>query len=330
MKKWILNLRWLVLCAVVVSLFTACTKGCSKTPTDTSKPDAISGLKFIPKDNNLIVAGDWKKILASPMGDGIKKNMPPLAQGMSNSMEKFYVFMSLKDAAQAGTKPIPGIILLGKFDESSLLNTAKEAAKEKGGEVVTSNYNSKNLYSNNKEPDMFFSLINSNVLVVGPDAIIKAAIDLAAGKGDGIEANSEVISLIKGMDQNKMIWGIGKIPPGVIPASPQNSGNPLSAMEKVSVVDFAVDINDNKFSLDFGAKTENEEAAKGLVSGVNSYVTLFGAAMAQQDPNVSKLLAGLSVSSSKERFAISLNVEKSVVESLTQKAMNQGGTAVPQ
>ncbi|MBI2336306.1 MAG: hypothetical protein HYU97_06055 [Deltaproteobacteria bacterium] len=310
---------------IVALTFVQCGKGCGKKPEGVGQ--AAKGISYISKDANFVLSGNWKKILTSPFGAQIITQMPEQVKQVSDKVESFYVFLNFKGS---GVEPKPAVLLTGSFEEAAILNSIRDMAQKSGGEVTSQEHGGKKIYTNSKKPNEGFAILDANNIVIGDTGSVQATIDTAAKKAESIEANGDMMNLIKGMNKEKMVWGVSKIPAGAIPEDPSGgANNPLADLNKVSAIDFALDFTADKFLLDVGALTANEDSAKKIVGSINTFITMIGAAMAQQDPNMDKLLKGLTIGSTKDRITLSLNVDKATVEALSQKAIPPKGNEEP-
>jgi len=120
------------------------------------------------------------------------------------------VFLAFPQAGSA--KEFVGV-MRGKFDEDKLVACAKEQAKKDGGEVQTSEYNGKKLYTDGKKQEAWATFLDKSTVAVGSQTWVKKTIDLAAGKAQGSAKDNEALmSLVKRAKTNEGIWGAGIVP----------------------------------------------------------------------------------------------------------------------
>lgn len=319
MNKLLRKRDWLILALMALS-FTACTKACGKKEMADLGGGKVDALNYIPQESNLLVKLDWQKFIASPLGQPATEKVPSFAKALIEKIEA--VTVGLEVSADRSKKPTGIAVISASLNEAELQTLMFEGAKKEGKELKTEEYKGKKIFRAGSNDEGGLSMVSNGVILMGQDLELKKAIDLGEEKGKSVKNNKALMDLVVAAQKSRMLWAVASVPAGLIPQSPQGGAqNPMAALEKMSAVDLGIDYDAAKLNVDLGAKLENEDAAKGLVTTLNSYVTLFGAGLAQKDPNIASLMKSLSIGNKKERLLISLAVEKQVLESLTQKAM---------
>jgi hypothetical protein len=276
-----------------------------------------SALELIPVDRNVVVGLDWKKIQASPMGPKLKEGMPPDVASLSQDIDNILIGLNVQGPAQKDPNFVA--VISGKLDSNKIMAEVTKQAQKDGVTLATEDYEGVTLHVTPKNPEAAFAFVEDKALVGSKDAL-KKAIDLSKKKGQSLEGNQAVMNLIKGVDKGKMIWAVGSIPPGMIPASgAADPGNPMASLANLKAIDLSLDYADN-LVLDLGVFTGSAEDAKQLQTMANSYKTLFGGSLAQKDPSFGKVLTGLTIDAKEDKIILTLKLDKATVEELSKKA----------
>lgn len=313
--------RMVGMALAVTFLLAGCGKGCGK---EQAGPSAKSStLSLIPAGNNVLIGINLKKLQASPFGAKVKEKMPPEMAPFVENIEGITIGVTAKGMGQEPEGAVG--IIEGKLDQAQLLAKMSEQAKKDGGDITNEEYNGVKIYSGPKDPDVGLAFVES-VAVVGKKPGVKSVIDLSQKKGDSVESDANLMSLLKAVDSTKMLWAVAVVPAGAIPGGGGGGGpgNPMAALSNIKAIDLAMDMSD-KLTLDLGVIAGSADDAKQMENMANSYKTLFGASLAQKEPKLGEVLSGMTVSSEGDRVVLNLQVEQSTVEELSQKAA--GGMA---
>jgi hypothetical protein len=271
-----MRLSQILVCGVLATSLTACKK---TSGTGAAKED----MQLVPKESQIVLMANvtrmrdtamWKKVLdlrdsdeknKAEYQDFVQKcNFDPFKQ-----LDSVFLAMPQQGGGEGGTREFAGI-LRGTFDEDKLVACAREQAKKDGGDVVTSEYNGKKLYTDSKQGQAFATFLDKKVVAVGGKEWIKKVVDLSSKKeGESAKQNEELNSLMKRAKTSDALWGAGIVPQSTrdsLKADPQLSS--AATMKNVfGSVDFA-----NGFAADINVDTASENDAKELAAKVTGQI----------------------------------------------------------
>lgn len=295
-----------------------CGKGCAKKPG--ALPES-SVLQLIPSGQNVLMGLDIKRLQESPFGQKIQEKIPPEAAPFIKEIEGVTLGIKVSNVAQE-PKEMVGIVT-GQIDPVKMLAEFQSSAQKEGQQISDEEYDGVKIYSSSKDPEMGVAFVTDKA-VFGDKASIKKVVDLSKHKGDSVEKDKNLLDLVSAVDTKKMIWAVGIIPEGAIPPAGEQEGSPMGAFSKIKALDLAMDISKD-MTIDLGVIAGTPEDAQQMQTMANSYKALFGASLAQKNPNLGKVLNDMSIGVSGPRMALSLKLDEATLEQLSQQA----GTVVP-
>jgi hypothetical protein len=327
----IILIKFFCLSAAVAVLLAGCGKSCEKTGVEKEEEETKS-FALIPADSNVVLGLSWEKLSQSPIGDKMKAGIPPEVVPLLQDVEAVTFGFSIKGMGQE-PEDFVGVIS-GKLDETAILAQMNEQATKQGTTLSNEEYEGVKIYTSPQDPKVGIVFLEGKV-VIGSKMGVKKAIDLSKHKGDSIEKNKDIMAMISGMDTQKMLWAVGIVPEGALPGqgAPPEAGNPMGAFSAVKSVDLAVDYYKD-LTVDLGIMAGAEEEAKQMMTMANSYKTLFGSSLAQQNPSLGKVFNNVMIDVKGSRLAISLKLDEATVKELSEQAkpnpvpMDEG-TALP-
>jgi hypothetical protein len=268
----------LVLCGLLLSL-SACSS-CNKTSGPTA---AKEDMQLVPKESDIVLMANlarartsamWKKITdVRDSDEKSKKDYDDFVQrcGLDPLQQIDSLFVALPQGVDQ-TKEFAAI-LRGTFNEDKLVQCAKDQAKKDGsGDVATSEYNGKKIYTDTKQGITFASFIDGKTVAIGGKEWIKKVIDLAAGKdiGGSAKQNTELMALVARAKSSDAIWGAGVVPQSVRDGLKNDPHLSSAATMKAVLgsIDFA-----SGFVADVNIDTGSEADAKDLAAKVTAQLT---------------------------------------------------------
>lgn len=295
-------------------LITGCGKGCGKGGVPGGEEAAA--LKLIPAGKNVLVGINWKELKKSPLGGKFQENIPEEFKSLGQEIEQITIGLDIQGMGQAPEKGLA--VISGSFEPEKLIGIMKSQAQKDGQELEETDYQGIKLYTNPKE-DMVAAFLDKKLLL-GQKLAVQEAIDLSQNKGESVEKDQKLMDLLKTVDSSRMLWAVAIVPEGAMGApGAQQPGSPLGALSGVKALDLALDIS-KELKVDLGIITGTPEDAKQMETMVNSYKTLFGASLAQQDPNLGKVFSNLNVKVNEKRVTLNLELDEATVTELSKKA----------
>lgn len=283
---------------------SSCSKG--------SKEASTNVYKIIPGDLNIFIGVDWSKLLKTPLGPEIEKNIPedikPLISGFKN-----LIMAGNVDALDKST-PDMIIIASGDYNKEDLL---KSLSKDKP--LKTSDYEGETLYTKEDDKEFYVSLQKGYVLL-GSQTQIKKSLDLQKNKGASLSQNQAISKTIQGIDSN-LAWAVMTKIPQEAMGSRNSSGpaGPEEALKKITSLDFAGNYKDDELSLSLGVIFLTAEDAKKTLEMINAFKSIMAMGAGGQDPEAAKVLNSLSVENKDQRITLALTLEKPMVDKLADE-----------
>jgi len=306
-------IKFFCLSVMTATLLAGCGKGCGKKSVE--KAD-IESFALIPADSNVVMGLNWEKLAGSPLGDKIKKDAPPDFAPFMDQVEG--MILGLNVTGMGGEPKDFVAVIQGKFDQEALVAQMSEQAKKEGTTLESEEYSGINIYTSPKDARMGVAFLGSGV-IVGKKEGVKKSIDLSNNKGESIKSKKSIMDMIGEIDTGKMLWAVGIVPEGALPGGSGAGAGPLGAFAAVKAIDLAVDYT-KELTVDLGIIAGAEEEAKEMLTMANSYKTLFGTSLAQQNPNLGKLFGNLTLEVSGKRLAIHLKLDEATVQELSEQA----------
>lgn len=309
----------LILPMLAALAITGCGKGCGKVGESGGETKV---LKILPAGKNVLIGVDWKELQDSPLSSKFKENVPEQFKPVIKEIDQVTVAFTAQGMGKGPEDAVA--VVSGSFDPDKLIAMMKEQAKTEGDELVESDYQGAKLYSSAKEQDVAATFIEKN-LIIGKKTAVQQVIDLSRGNGESVEKDQNLMGLLNAVDTKRMLWAVAIVPEGAMGANSEQPGNPLGALAGVKALDLALDVSKD-LTLDVGIIAGTPEDAKQMETMVNSYKTLFGASLAQQDPSLGKVLNNLNIAVDDKRVALNLKLDEATVTEISKKA---GGSSTP-
>jgi hypothetical protein len=154
-------------------------------------------------------------------------------------------------------------------------------------------------------------LKNSEIAMGDLDSL-KSVIDAGTNPALGIEANASLLQLIRSLDSQQMFWFAGDAA-SILAKAPTNTPLGPSISSVVSVVGT---LNfDEAVAGKITANAKDAESAQKLSDVVRGFVAL-GQLAGDQNPALTELLKGLTVSMDKNQVSLALNFSYDLLEKL--------------
>lgn len=297
----------LILLTLSLLVYSSCSKGSKESSTDV--------YKIIPGDLNIVIGVDWAKLLKTPLGPEVEKNIPedikPLIAGF-----KSLVMAGNVDALDK-TTPDMVIIASGDYNKDDLL---KSMSKDKP--FKTSDYNGETLYTKEDDKEFYLNL-QKGYVILGSETQIKKTLDLQKNKGTSLSENQALSKTIQGIHSNLAWVVMTKIPEEAMGSKNSGGGGglggPEEALKKITSLDFAGDYKNDKLNLSLGVIFLTVEDAKKTLEMINAFKSILAMGAEQQDPEAAKVLNSLSVENKDQRITLALTLEKPMVDKLADE-----------
>jgi hypothetical protein len=280
----------------------------------------FSGLAMFDK----MIKDDWKK------DDGPGKvfaNYEDFVQktGIDLKKDVFGVTAAAYGDLGGENAQMLGIVNL-KYDKEKLLGLLRQ----NNVIVAEDNYRGLGIYTlkgdeGKKEARLAF--LNATNVILGTEAQIKLAVDLAQGSGKSILKNGAMMKHVDKLNKDSMFWlAIGNIP-DKFKNAPAGGMMPVD-LSKAEAFIGHLDYKNKTFSGEFQLISNNEQGNKQIVEMLNGLKAL-GAMGAQKEPELGQLLNGITLSSTAEAIKLAFSLPEELMNKLGDKAKDKAKTMMP-
>jgi len=233
---------------------------------------AKEDLALVPKETDIILMANvsrmrntamWRKLLDVRDSDPqAKKDYDEFVQKCALDPFKQIDSVFVAFPQGGGEQKEFAAILRGQFNESKLVECAKEQAKKDGREVTTVDYNGKKLYTDNQKSEAWATFLDAKTAVVGGKEWVRKVVDLAANKGESAKKNTELAALLKRAKTSDALWGAGIVPQSTRDSF-KNDPRLSSAASMKNIfgsVDFASGVQ-SEINVDTGSEADAKDLA---------------------------------------------------------------------
>ncbi|MDH5715777.1 MAG: hypothetical protein OEZ30_09455, partial [Candidatus Aminicenantes bacterium] len=172
-----------------------------------------------------------------------------------------------------------------------------------------------------EDEPMSMSFLAEGCIAFGGQESIKRMIELSKGKGESIEANAEMMDVLKDIHQEDMFWGAGLIPEGY---KQKAMANPMTK-SFASLRSIILSINAEKgFDFFMLSRSDVEEDAKLMADAMKGFVAL-GKMGVSEKPDILEVLDKIVVESKKNEVTISMQLSEDLMDRLGKVMQKQLG-----
>ncbi len=167
-------------------------------------------LQYVPPEATVLSFANVREVMDSDLRRRLREIRPELdgqrefqeRTGIDIERDIEYVVGGLVPDDSNRTSGIA--ILAGRFDVDRL----EGLALEHGGAVA--DYRGRRLISIAGEP-VAMAFLESNVIAIGSESVVRRTIDLAFSGGGGVDANDSLLGLLRHVDSGSTAWTIGRL-----------------------------------------------------------------------------------------------------------------------
>jgi hypothetical protein len=310
----------LLICGVFI---VAAAAGCKKTSgTGAARED----LALVPKETDIVLMANvarmrntamWRKLLDVRDSDAsAKKDYEQFVKDCSLDPFKQVDSLFVAFPQGGGEQKEFAAILRGEFNETKLVECARNQGKKDGRDVTTSEYGGKKLYTDSQKGEAFATFLDNKTVVIGGKEWVKKVIDLAAGKGESAKKNDVLAGLLKRARTSDALWGAGVVPQSTRDGF-KNDPRLASAASMKDIfgsVDFAAGVA-AEINVDTGAEADAKDMAGKVAEQVaeirkNPQFMMMGLA---------QYLDGVKVDNKAATFHLSLTYNQQQVDDLINR-----------
>jgi hypothetical protein len=219
-----------------------------------------------------------------------------------------------------------GIINL-KYDKEKLLGLLRQNSVI----AAEDNYRGLGFYTlknDDSKKDARLAFLNANNIVIGTEAQVKLAVDLAQNSGQSVLKNAAMMKYVDKLKKGSMFWlAIGNIPEKIKNA-PAGGMMPVDLSKAEAFIGF-VDYKGKTFSGEFQLISNNEQGNKQVVDMLNGLKAL-GAMGSAKEPELGQLLNGIQLSSAADNIKLAFSLSEELMNKLSDKAKDKAKGMMPQ
>ena len=277
-----------------------------------SSPDE---LQYVPAEASLIAYANVRDVMRSNFRERLRAAQPDLdgqqrfrdETGIDLESDIDYVVASLVPTGEE--RPAGLVLLIGRFDESRL----EALAREQGGTVEE--YEGHTLVSRamgDDDAELAMSFVESGVLALGSDGLVKRAIDVSSGRAreTDVTSNDRLMGLMTHVRGTYNAWAIAEFDEndtlGFLPDEVGSQIPPLTAMAVGGRVNGGV-------SATLTVETRDEQSGQDLRDVVQGLVAL-ARMQTSTRPDLRALLDSVRLSSSGTAVTLSFDLPAELLE----------------
>ena len=225
-----------------------------------------------------------------------------------------------------GDNPLAlGIVNL-KYDKEKLLSLLRQ----NNVIVAEDNYRGLGIYTLKGEEakkNIRLAFLNANNIVIGTEAQIKQAVDLAQGSGQSVLKNAAMMKYVDKLKKDSMFWlAIGNIP-DKFKNAPAGGMMPVDLSKAEAFIGY-LDFKGKTFSGEFQLVSHNEQGNKQVVDMLNGLKAL-GAMGSAKEPELGQLLNGIQLSSSPDSIKLAFSLSEELMNKMSDKAKDKAKGMMP-
>lgn len=176
-----------------------------------------------------------------------------------------------------------------------------------------------------KEARLVF--LNAYNIIIGTEAQVKLAVDLAQGSGKSIIKNTAMMKYVDKLKKDSMFWlAIGNIP-DKIKNAPAGGMMPADLSKAEAFIGY-IDYKNKSFSGEFQLISKNEQGNKQIVDMLNGLKAL-GAMGSAKEPELGQLLNAIQLSSSADAIKLAFSLSEELMNKLSDKAKDKAKGMMP-
>ena len=218
-----------------------------------------------------------------------------------------------------------GIVNL-KYDKEKLLGLLRQ----NNVIVAEDNYRGLGLYTlkgEDAKKDVRLAFLNANNIVIGTEAQVKQAVDLAQSSGKSVLKNAAMMKYVDKLKKDSMFWlAIGNIP-DKIKNAPAGGMMPVDLSKAEAFIGY-LDYKGKTFSGEFQLISQNEQGNKQIVDMLNGLKAL-GAMGSAKEPELGQLLNGIQLSSAADTIKLAFSLSEELMNKLSDKAKDKAKGMMP-
>lgn len=297
-------------------------------------------LSYVPADASVVAFADVKSIMNSELRQRFKQSVPmPIGEeGQQEFLEKTgidiendidYVVAAASALPNSGDSHPRGVVVArGRFDIVKLEGLAREHGAQvqeyKGKRMLTLQHPESNLeLPASGEPSTtqtasttgVLAFLEPGLVALGDLASVQRAID-AQLSAQSITSNSEMMDLVKDIEQSNNAWAVGRF--DLIASQAKLPDEISQKIPPVKWLAIAGHVNGG-ISAQLRAEANDEEAAqnlRGVLNGVISLARLQG----QNDPKLTSLINSLQLTGDGKTVRLSFAVPAEIFELMHPRA----------
>ncbi len=290
-------------------------------------------LTYVPADASVVAFADVKSIMNSELRQRFKQSVPmPIGEeGQQEFLEKTgidiendidYVVAAASALPHNGNSHPRGVVVArGRFDIVKLEGLAREHGAQvqeyKGKRMLTLQHHESSVEPSTETASTtgVLAFLEPGLVALGDLASVQRAID-AQLSAQSITGNSEMMDLVKDIEQSNNAWAVGRF--DLIASQAKLPDEISQKIPPIKWLAIAGHVNGG-ISAQLRAEANDDEAAqnlRGVLNGVISLARLQG----QNDPKLTSLINSLQLTGDGKTVRLSFAVPAEIFELMHPKA----------
>ncbi len=286
-------------------------------------------LQLVPEDTSFVFNINLGKIISTEMvkkqiTDGMAKQTPEQKKAYDEFIAKTGVD-PLKDLTQivvfvAGKidpkseKQEAGVLVDGNFDPAKIIEAIKKDEKA-AADVEIIKFKGFDAIKGKKESDGMGVFLDNKTALIGTNPALEAVVGVKSANAKNLSANAAVGALLKKVDTNSSLWGVGLIPQNL---KDQAKANPQAApLAAVNALFFSFNY-DNNITFNFCGEIDKKENMAPLETSLQGFLAMIKM-FAGNTPEAGEILNMVKIECADTTAKVSLNVSKEKLDEVRKK-----------
>lgn len=287
-----------------------------------SVPDLPEIIRYLPAEYQVIFGMNVDRFVKSPI---FLKFQDQHSQEYASKLQEFIAntgvdptrdlhYLVAAGRAVEGQKGSGVVVAIGSFDENKITSFIKSKAPSPPFEFTYTDGTHILMFSETDSKKLLkgVAFMSSSEIALGDQDSLKALLDNRVKRGPGITANPVLAPLINSLHPDEMFWFAGD-PTSILAKAPADTPfkNSLSAIQSVVGT-----LNlDQAVVGKITANARDLESAQKLTDVARGFVAL-GQLAGEQNPELTELLKGVTVSVNQTQVSLVLNFPFELLEKL--------------
>ncbi|NIM13418.1 MAG: hypothetical protein GTO45_14985 [Candidatus Aminicenantes bacterium] len=288
----------------------------------------VNALKMLPENASGVIVVNFQKLAQLEFFDKMIKEAEEKPAEPGELFESYQDFVNKtgidlkKDVSSVAVAIMGKIAGAGKADPDMVVvaslnydkNKIMALVKEKGGKLTEETYNNVPVFKFKEDgKEKMFSFVSDNLAALGVADGVKKVIDLSKGTGKSVMDNEKMKPFLNKLKSDAVVSLVIEFPEEA--KKVQESGMFKMDLSKAEAILGFIDYANKAWNGEFQLISHNEEGNQQLVSTLNGFKMMGGAA----GPEVAELLEKITFSATADSVKLEMTIPDELVEKLRKK-----------